>query len=85
MAEANYTEAVAQQGVISELLGKCFAARTVCEQKDILQYKMPLPWLRAGTGNRLFKEEWYAKNAWPPVVCKDNFVYHTCFSVPENR
>ena len=32
MAEANYAEAVAQQDVMSELLGKCFAARTVCEQ-----------------------------------------------------
>ena len=33
MAEANYVEAVAQQDVISELLGKSFAARVVCEQK----------------------------------------------------
>ena len=46
MAEANYAEAAAQQDVISELLGKSFAARTVCEQKDILQHKKPLPWLR---------------------------------------
>ena len=34
MAEANYVEAVAQQDVISDLLDKSFAARTVCEQKD---------------------------------------------------
>ena len=37
MAEANYAEAVAQQDVISELLGKCFAARTVCELKDVFE------------------------------------------------
>ena len=43
MAEANYAEAVAQQDVISELLGKCFAARTVFEQKDIFE----IPFLRS--------------------------------------
>ena len=43
MAEANCAEAVAQQDVISELLAKPFAGRTVCEQKDILQHKKPLP------------------------------------------
>ena len=43
MAETNYAEAVAQQDVISELLGKCFAARTVCEQKDIFE----IPFLRS--------------------------------------
>ena len=41
MAEGNYAEAVAQQDVIFELFGKSFAARTVCEQKDILQHKRP--------------------------------------------
>ena len=46
MAEANYAEAVAQQDVISEALGKSFAARTVCKQNDILQQEKPLPWLR---------------------------------------
>ena len=53
MAEANYAEAITQQDVISELLGKCFAVRTVCEQKDILQHKKPLPWLSVRTGNRI--------------------------------
>ena len=43
MAEAKYLEAVAQQDVISELLDKSFAARTICEQKQILQHKKPLP------------------------------------------
>ena len=61
MAEANYVGAVAQQDVISELLDKYFAARTVCEQKYILQYKKPLPKLRVRTGNRIFQGEWYAK------------------------
>ena len=37
MAEGNYAEAVAQQDVISDLLDKSFAARTVCEQEGILQ------------------------------------------------
>ena len=53
-------EAVAQQDVISELLGKSFAARTVCEQKDILQHKKPLPRMRVRSGNRIFQGEWYA-------------------------
>ena len=57
MAEANYMEAVAQRDVISELLDKCFAERTVCEQKDFLQHKKPLPWLRVRTGNHIFQEE----------------------------
>ena len=85
MAESNYTGAVAQQDVISELLGNCFAARTVCEKKDILQHKKPLPCLRVRTGSRIFQEEWYAKNEWLPVICKDCSVGLTCFSVPENR
>ena len=41
MAKVNYEDAIAQQDVISELLGKYFAVRTVCEQKDILQQKKP--------------------------------------------
>ena len=85
MAEANYAEAVAQQDEISELLGKSFAARTVCEQKDILRDKKPLPWLRVRTGNRIFQEEWYAIKEWLPVICKDCSVRLTCFSVLENR
>ena len=44
MVGANFAQAVAQQDVISELLGKSFAERTVCERKDILQHKKPLPW-----------------------------------------
>ena len=54
-------EAVAQQDVISDLLGKSFAARTFCEQKDILQHKKPLPRMRVRSGNRIFQEKWYAK------------------------
>ena len=54
MAEANYEEAVAQQDVISDLLERSFAGRTVCDQKDILQHKKPLPMLRVRTGNRIF-------------------------------
>ena len=64
MAEVNYVEAVAQQDLTSDLLDKSFAARTVCEQKDILQHKKPLPRLRVRTGNRRFKGEWYAKKEW---------------------
>ena len=54
MAEANYVEAVAQQNEISDLLGKSFAGRTVCEQKDILQQEKPLSLLSVRTGNRIF-------------------------------
>ena len=50
-------EAVTQQDVISKLLGNSLAARTVCEQKDILQHKKTLPRLRGRTGNRKFKGE----------------------------
>ena len=85
MAEANYAEAVAQQDIISELLDKSFAARTVCQQKDILQHKKPLLWLRVRTGNRIFQEVWYAKNEWLPDICKDCSVGLTCLSVPDNR
>ena len=84
MAEANYVVAVAQQDVISELLEKSLAARTVCEQRDISQHNKPLPILRVRTGYRIFQEEWYAKKEWLPVICKDCFVGHACFSVPEN-
>ena len=81
MTEANHAEAVARQDVISELLCKSFAARTVCEQKDILQHKKPLPWLRVRNGNCIFQEEWYTKNEWLPVICKDCFVGCVCCSV----
>ena len=46
-------EAVAQQGAISELVDKFFAARTVCEQKDILQHKKPLSRLRVNSNLNL--------------------------------
>ena len=55
MGEGSYAEAVAEQDVISQLLDKSFAARTVCEQGDILQHKKPLPRLRVRTGNRIFQ------------------------------
>ena len=62
MAEANYAKAVAQQDVISEVLGKSFAARTVCEQKDILQHKKPLPWLSVRTDNRIVPRRMVCQN-----------------------
>ena len=61
MAEPSYEEAVTKKDLISELLDKSFAVRPVCEQKDILQHKKPLPRLRVRTGNRIFQGEWYAK------------------------
>ena len=54
-------EAVAQQDILSELLDKFFAAKTVCEQKGILQHKKPLPRLRVRTGDRIFQGERCAK------------------------
>ena len=75
-------EAVAQQDVISELLDIPFAARTVCEQNDILQHKEPLPRLRVRTGNRIFQGEWYAKNEW---LCGSILFYVVCiYSSSEN-
>ena len=85
MVEANYAEAVAQQDVISELYDKSFAVRPIYEQKDILQHKKPLPWLRVRSGNRIFQEEWYAREGWLLVIRKDCSIGHTCFSVRENR
>ena len=64
MAEVNCVKAVAQEDIISQLLEKSFAARTVGEQKDILQHKKPLPRLRVRTGRWIFQEEWYAKKEW---------------------
>ena len=52
-------EAVAQHDVISELLDKSFAARAVCEQKDILQHKKPLPRLRVKI---LIQQDWQSQN-----------------------
>ena len=75
MAEANCVEAIAQQDVISELLDKPLAARTVCEQINILQYKKPLPRLRVRTGIRIFNGEWYAKKEW---LCGSILFYVVC-------
>ena len=75
MAEANYAEAVAQQDVISDLLDKSFAARTVCELKDILQHKKPLPRLRVRNGNCIFQREWYAKKE---LLCRSILFYIVC-------
>ena len=83
MAEANCVEAVAQQDVISQLLEKSFAARTVCEQKNILQHEKPLPKLRVGTGNRIFQRELYAKKEW---ICGSILFCVVCiYSSSENN
>ena len=76
-------EAVAQQDVISELLDKSFAVRTVCEQKDILQHKKPLPRVRVRSGNRIFQGEWYAKKEWLQVTYRECSVGRACLSVLE--
>ena len=76
-------EAVAQQDVISDLLGKSFAARTFCEQNDILQHKKPLPRVRVRSGNRIFQEKWYGKKEWLQVIYRDCSVGRACLSVLE--
>ena len=82
MAEANYVETVAQQDVISDLLDKSFAARTICEKKDTLQHKKPLPRLRVRTGNHIFKGEWHSKKEW---LCGSILFYVECiYSSSEN-
>ena len=46
---------------ISELIGKSLSARTVGEQKELLQHKKPQPKLGARTANRQFQDDWHAK------------------------
>jgi len=46
---------------ICELKEKSLSARTVGEQKKILQHKKPQPKLGARTANRQFQDDWYAK------------------------
>ena len=45
------------------------SARTVGEQKEILQHKKPQPKLGAGTANRQFQDDWYAMKEW---LCGSN-------------
>ena len=49
---------------ICELIEKPFSARTVGEQKEILQHKKPQPKLGPRTANRQFRDECYAKKEW---------------------
>ena len=52
------------EDIICELIEKSLCARTVGEQKEILQHKKPRPQLGARTANRQFQENWYAKKEW---------------------
>ena len=52
------------EDIICELIEKSFSARTVGEQKEILQQKKPQPKLRARTPNRRFQYDWYMKKEW---------------------
>ena len=52
------------EDIICELIEKSFSARTVGEQKEILQHTKPQPKLGARTANRQFQDDWYAKKDW---------------------
>ena len=52
------------EDIIFELIEKSFSARTVGEQKEILQHKKPQPKLGARTANPQFQDDWYAKKEW---------------------
>ena len=52
------------EDIICELIEKSFSARTVGEQKEILQHKKPQPKLGARTANRQIQDDWYAKREW---------------------
>ena len=52
------------EDIMCELIEKSFSARTVGEQKEILQHKKPQPKLGARTANRQFQENWYAMALW---------------------
>ena len=49
---------------VEELKEKSFSARTVGEQKEILQHKKPQPKLGPRIANRQFQDGWYAKKEW---------------------
>jgi len=52
------------EDIICELIEKSFSARTVGEQKEILQHKKPQPKLGPRTANRQFQDACYAKKEW---------------------
>ena len=52
------------EDIICELKEKSFSARTVDEQKEILQHKKSQPKLGPRTANRQFQDGWYAKKEW---------------------
>ena len=47
-----------------KLIEKSLSARTVGEQKEVLQHKKPQPKLGPRTANRQFQDDWYAKKEW---------------------
>ena len=52
------------EDIFCELIEISFSARTVGEQKEILQHKKPQPKLGHRTANRQSQDKWYAKNEW---------------------
>ena len=65
--DQNYNSA----DIIVQLLKKSFAARSVGEQKIIVQQERPKPPLDLKTKNQSFQEEWYSRKDWlygSPVI-----------------
>ena len=62
--------------IICELIKKSFSARTVGEQKEILQHKKPRPKLGPRIANRQFQDGWYAKKEW---LCGSTNLQRLCY------
>ena len=65
------------EDITCELIEKSLSARTVGEQKKILQHKKPQPKLGARTANRQFQDDWYAKKEW---LCGSTNLQKDCFA-----
>ena len=74
------------EDIICELIEKSFSARTVGEQKEILQHKKPQPKLGPRTANRQFQDDWHAKNGFvAQLIYKDCFAGRAFYLLQENR
>jgi len=68
------------EDIICELIEKSLSARTVGEQKEILQHKKPQPKLGARTANCQFQDDWCVKKEW--LCDSTNLQRLFCLAVP---
>ena len=50
--------------IVSQLILRSFAARSVAERKAIVERERPQPILSIKTKDRVFREEWYGRKDW---------------------